>query len=167
MTKPSPVPRSYENSSPLNGVDGLISDVRRRAAGLSRDRHQTNQFVLHIAEDYAFIRLQDVTRLRKFLGQMAGAPPIRFGTQGFRPAIVDDSNPARHYTAFVFVGYWLPALPAILTLWIWEIAGYFRYHFRWSANDIRCGLIGIRHGRLVRRHGPGILAQLIARDLKA
>ena len=147
------------------GVAAFIADVQTRTAKSLAAQRPTHAFILEISDAYAFIRLQDWRHPLQFLKQMSGEPPIKFGTTGFKPAIVDDKNPARHYTAFVFVGYWLAMPLAMMVLWAWEILGFFRYGFRWSGRDIECGYIGIRHGRLVRRHGPAVLARLIERDL--
>lgn len=147
------------------GIAAFLTDVNARATQAGITGCSTSAFILDIGDAYAFIRLRDWRRPLQFLKQMAGAPPLQFGTAGFNPAIVDDKNPARHYTAFVFVGYWLPTPLALLVLWAWEILGFLRYHGRWSRRDIRCGRIGIRHGRQVRRHGPRVLADLIERDL--
>ena len=109
--------------------------------------------------------MRDITRPVRFLRQMEGAPPLTLGTAGFRPDLVDDANPARHYTAFVFVGFWLPYLPAIVVLWFWEVLGFIRYKGQWSPADIRMGYVGIRHGTLLRRSVPAVLPRLIERDL--
>lgn len=151
--------------SKQTGVAALITDVKARAAKTVAEDRRTREFILEIGDAYAFIRLADWRHPIQFLAQLAGAPPVRFGTKGFKRAIVDDQNPARHYTAFVFVGYWLPTPFALLVLWAWEILGFFRYGWHWSPADMRCGRIGIRHGRQVRRQGPTVLADLIARDL--
>jgi hypothetical protein len=151
---------------PGGGVDAFIADVSRRAAHFSPNG-ETTRFILEIGEAYACIRLQDVRRPAKFLSQMAQLPPVQFGTEGFRPNLVDDDAPARHYTAFVFVGYWLPRSLGGLVLWMWEILGFIRYGGEWSAPDIRMGRVGLRHGRLIRRNGAAILPSLIARDLAA
>jgi hypothetical protein len=116
------------------------------------------------SEDYAFIRLQDIRHPLRFLKQMAGAPPWQFGPEGFRAQVVDDSNPARHYMAFVFLGFWFPHWLAILGLWMWEVAGFFRYGY-WASKDMLMGYIGIRHGRHVRDDGPVVLPGLIAAEL--
>ncbi len=92
-------------------------------------------------------------------------PPRQLGTSGFHADVVDDLNPARHYIAFVFVGYWLPTPFARAALWIWEVASFIRYRGHWSAKDITSGNIGIRHGRLVRRFGPVVLPGLIAAEM--
>jgi hypothetical protein len=147
------------------GIAAFMADVKTRATNSVAARRSTRAFILEISDAYAFIRLQDWRRPLLFLRQMAGQPPIKFGTQGFKCMLVDDKNPARHYTAFVFVGYWLPTPLAVVVLWAWEILGFFRYHGHWSQPDLRCGAIGIRHGRLVRHHGPTILTELIKRDL--
>ena len=102
----------------------------------------------------------------RFLRQMAGAPPLQFGVEGFRRDLVDDLNPARHYTAFVFTGYWLPRWAALLVLWLWEVAGFVRYRGEWSWPDVSSGQVGIRHGRLVARYGPTVLPGLMAADLE-
>jgi hypothetical protein len=152
-------------SQKITGVDAFIADVSRRVAAAPPSRQGTARFIQGIAEAYAFIRLQDVYSPRRFLMQMAGVPPVQFGNKGFRRSLVDDQNPARHYTAFVFVGFWLPVLPATLVLWTWEILSFFRYGGHWSAPDMRMGRIGIQHGRWVRRYSPAILPGLIAQDL--
>jgi len=151
--------------SKQTGVAAFIADVKARAAKTVAEARHTQEFILEIGDAYAFIRLADWRRPRQFLAQLAGDPPIRFGTKGFRRALVDDQNPARHYTAFVFVGYWLPIPLAFLVLWAWEILGFLRYRGKWSQGDMRCGRIGIGHGRQVRRQGATVLADLIARDL--
>jgi len=147
------------------GAAAFLADVQTRAAKSLAAQRTTQEFILEISDAYAFIRLQDWRYPLQFLKQMSGEPPIKFGTTGFKPTIVDDKNPTRHYTAFVFVGYWLSAPLAVIVLWAWEILGFFRYRFRWSWRDLECGYIGIRHGRQVRRQGPTVLAGLIARDL--
>ena len=121
--------------------------------------------MLRISEDYAHIRLQDLWHPLRFFKQMAGKPPVQFGTEGFRKELVDDYAPARHYTAFVFTGFWLSYPLAVAALWGWELLGFVRYGGKWSKNDMRMGYVGIRHGRQVRRYGPAILPQLIRRDL--
>lgn len=147
------------------GVAAFITDVKARTARSTATGQSATQFILEISDAYAFIRLQDWRTPLRFLQQMAGEPPVQFGTRGFKRRIVDDKNPARHYTAFVFIGYWLPTPLAHLVLWAWEILGFVRYRGKWSQPDIRCGRLGIRHGRQVRQHGPEVLAGLIERDL--
>ena len=115
--------------------------------------------------DFAHIQPRDVLRPLRFLRQMAGNPPVRFDVTGFDPELVDDLNPARHYVAFLVVGFWLPALPALLVLAAWEVAGFVRYRGLWSNKDVRSGLVGLRHGRHVRRDGPHALPPLIRADL--
>lgn len=148
-----------------NGIAAFINDVEKRVAKHLAEQRPPHDFILEIGDAYAFIRLTDWRRPLQFLRQLAGEPPIRFGTTGFKRALVDDQNPARHYTAFVFVGYWLPTPLALLVLWAWEVLGFFRYGGKWSEGDMRSGRIGIGHGRQVRRHGPTVLADLIRHDL--
>ena len=147
------------------GIEAFLADVNQRVRQAEEQGRNTNDFVGEIGEHYAFIRLHDLNRPRQFLRQLAGEPPLQFGTTGFRRELVDDKNPARHYIAFVFVGYWLPLLLAIPVLWAWVVLGFVRYRGHWSQPDIRNGYIGLYHGRQVRRHGAAILPELIARDL--
>lgn len=146
------------------GFDAFLNDVNQCVEKANKQRHTTRDFVLHIAERYAHIRPQDLKSPKRFYQQISSSPPVCFGTQGFRQSIVDDQEPARHYTAFVFVGYWLPTLLAVPFLWAWEVLGFVRYG-HWSQPDVRSGLIGIRHGRAIRREGASVLPVLICRDL--
>jgi hypothetical protein len=120
--------------------------------------------LLAFADRFAYIRPQDVWNPIRFLRQMEGAPPTQLGIDGFKRSLLDDVNPARHYAAFVFIGYWLPNLWGVFILWLWEMAGMVRYG-QWSQPDMRSGYVGIFHGRLVYRYGHTILPALIARDL--
>lgn len=149
-----------------SGLDAFIDDVSSHARQVRPGFCGTVRFLLDISESYANIRLCDLKFPFRFLQQMADKPPKQFGTAGFDPQLVDDHAPARHYTAFIFVGFWLPSLLAILMLWLWEILGYIRYSATWSQNDVRLGYIGLRHGRTLRRYGPHILPRLIDRDLR-
>ena len=151
----------------MGGVDAFIAGVSRYAMDHYTGRLRQHAFIHAVADDYAYIRVRDITRPVRFLRQMEGAPPLTLGTAGFRPDLVDDANPARHYTAFVFVGYWLPRPLAVLTLWLWEMAGFVRYGGVWSAKDMASGRTGIRHGAWVRRLGPEVLPGLIAAELAA
>jgi hypothetical protein len=159
--------RKTNRTATVTGVDGFIADVSRRAAKAAPGWEGTVRFVGEVGEAFAFIRLQDLGKPLRFLKQLEGAPPLRFGTVGFKRTLVEkgDANPARHYTAFFYVGFWLPRPLAVAVLYWWEILGFIRYGFHWSNEDMRSGFIGIEHGRLVRRYGPTILPALIARDL--
>jgi hypothetical protein len=147
-----------------HGVYELIAQTSRMAARYPLSAQGTRRFLLAFAERFAFIRLEDVWNPFRFLKQMEGTPPVKLGTDGFKASLLDDANPARHYTAFVFVGYWLPNLLGLLVLWLWELAGAVRYGY-WSQPDVRSGYVGFYHGRLIRRYGHTILPSLIARDL--
>ena len=149
------------------GYAAFIEYVSERAAQAPAGWSGAAWFILCVGEECANIRLQDVGRPWRFLAQAASAPPVCFGPHGFAPHLVDDRLPARHYVAFVFVGFWLPYPLAWLTLYAWEIAGFLRYGFHWSAPDLRLGWVGIRHGALIGRYGPTILPALVAADLAA
>lgn len=159
---------SSSAAAPIHpGVDGWIADLSAYAAQATPGWWGTAQFMLRIGERYVYIRLQDLFNPIRFLRQLEGAPPISFGTTGFNPALIEkgDANPARHYTAFLFVAFWLPSILAVPLLYGWEVLGYLRYRFHWSDEDMLSGFYAIYHGRLVRRYGPTILPALIARDL--
>lgn len=151
--------------SSSTGLPAFIANTSQLAARFPQTGAGTRAFVLAFGEAAAYIRVQDAWNPWRFLRQMEGNPPVRWGTTGFKRGLVDDTNPARHYAAFVFVGFWLPGWPALLLLWLWETAGYLRYGLRWSQADMRSGYVGLWHGRLVRRYGHTILPALIARDL--
>jgi hypothetical protein len=151
--------------APGGGFAAFLADVEGWVQRYLDEGHDARWFVVQIGERYANIRLHDVRRPLRFLGQMAGAPPLQFGVEGFRHELVDDLNPARHYTAFVFTGYWLPRWVALLVLWLWEMARFVRYRGHWSRADMVSGQVGVRHGRLVARYGPTILPGLMAADL--
>ena len=147
------------------GIDALIRAASRYAEDARATGAGTAHVIRRLGEDFAYIRWQDVTRPKTFLAQMAGAPPVKIGTAGFRPELVDDLHPARHYVAFLMVGYWLPVWAAVAVLWLWEAAGFVRYRGTWSWPDIANGRLGIRHGRWVRRCGAVVLPALIASEL--
>lgn len=163
---PSPHSASQpDGPSLLGGIDAFLTAVERFAAQVYAGRLSTTKAILQLGDDYAYIRLRDLARPVRFLRQMAGAPPVRLGTAGFRRSLVDDDNPARHYTAFLWVGYWLPLWAARLAVWLWEIAGVVRYRGKWSAADMASGMTAVRHGRWVRRYGLMVLPGLVAAEL--
>jgi hypothetical protein len=148
----------------MSGLPGLVRATRQYIVEANGD---SSKVVQRLAEDFAYIHLHDFRNPIKFLRQMEGQPPIRLGTAGFRRELVDDRNPARHYMAFVAMGYWLPRLLALAVLYLWEVAGYLRYGFKWSEADMLSGLTGVRHGQAVRREGVEVLPMLMERDLAA
>ncbi len=147
------------------GLTALIAQTSALAAAYPMSRRGTQRFLLAFAERFAYIRPQDIWNPYRFLSQMEGAPPTELGITGFRQSLLDDTNPARHYAAFVFVGYWLPNVLGLLIMWAWELAGFLRYGLNWSYPDVRSGYIGLFHGRLIRRYGHTILPALMACDL--
>jgi hypothetical protein len=147
------------------GVEGLIAAAGRLIVETAAAGKGTGVVVRRLGEDFAYIFVSDLWRPLRFLRQMAGSPPVRLGTEGFRRDLIDDDNPARHYIAFLVVGYWLPRLAAIGVLWLWEVAGFMRYRGAWSWPDLASGYLGIHHGRLLRRYSALILPGLIAGEL--
>ena len=158
------VEMSADASLAMSGLAGLIASARRMIA---EENGNSDRVVRRLSEDFAYIRLQDVWNPYRFLRQMEGNPPIRLGTQGFRQELIDDHNPARHYMAFVAMGYWLPYVLAMVVLYLWEVAGYLRYGFKWSEADMLSGLTGVRHGNAVRHQGIAVLPGLMEKDLAA
>ena len=148
------------------GINAFIEAIGQQAAQTAPGWKSTAQFILRISDAYAGIRFKDIRHPRRFLKQLTGNPPVRFGQQGFKAELIDDPEPMRHYVAFVFVGFWLPYPLAGAFLWIWEALGVLRHGF-WGEADMKIGWIGIEHGRHVRRHGPIVLSHLIRRDLAA
>lgn len=149
------------------GFDAFLTYLQEMAAQAPAGWPGSVWFLLRIGEDCAGIYTRDIPNPLRFLRQMAGAPPQQFGTDGFHPDLVDDDNPARHYIAFVFVGFWLPTFWALGVLYAWEIAGFFRYGGDWSSKDVLSGRIGILHGRWLRCTGPAVLPGLTAGALAA
>jgi hypothetical protein len=150
-----------------SGLDDFLNTLHLFASETPPGKDATARFVARLGEECAYIRLSDIRHPLRFLRQMAGAPPRRFGVSGFNPALVDDANPVRHYVAFVVVGFWLPWLLGMATLYAWEIAGFVRYRGVWSPRDVASGKVGLRHGRRVRRDGHLALPELVRRDLAA
>lgn len=149
-----------------SGFDAFCAYLQAKATQTPPGWPGTVWFVLSISEECAGIFTQYIfVDPLRFLQLAAGAPPLQFGTEGFSPSVVDDRNPARHYVAFVFIGFWLPRFLALIFLYLWEIAGFVRYKGHWSSKDIVCGRIGIAHGRWVRRSGPTVLPALAAAEL--
>jgi hypothetical protein len=148
------------------GYRAFLADLTAQVQAAQQQEMRSHDFILAIAERYSYIRLADLGRPLRFLRQISGKPPQCFGARGFRHALVDDQEPARHYTAFVFVGYWLPTALALPVLWLWELLGLVRYG-HWSQPDVRSGTVGIRHGRAVRKAGFAMLPTLVERDLGA
>ncbi len=148
-----------------NGLDHFLDYLQEMAGQAPEGWPGLLWFLLRIGEDCAGIFTADIVRPVRFLRQMASAPPLHFDASGFSPALVDDRHPARHYIAFVFVGFWLPTILAMVVLYAWEIAGFVRYRGFWSEKDLASGQIGIAHGRWLRRTAPAVLPGLVAADL--
>jgi hypothetical protein len=125
-------------------IEHYLTYLEQQAAGVPATPVGTRQFINRIAADCANVHAGDLRRPLRFLRQAAALPTLRF----------------------VWIGFWLPYPLAWLLVWLWEIAGFFRYRGDWSANDVACGMIGIRHGRQVWRKGPAALAALVKRDLR-
>lgn len=156
--------RAYEAGE--GGLEAFVATIESAAHQCQDGKQGRRRFVGELGSLCAGIHGENIFRHPiRFLSEMQGNPPLRFGTEGFSPDVVDDLNPARHYMAFVVVGYWLPMVLAIPVLYAWEIASFVRYKGHWSQKDMHSGMIGIRHGRAVARSGVDVLGPLVRRDL--
>jgi len=137
---------------------GALAD---QAASQDRD---AAWFVLVLARQAANIDVGDLRRPWRFWRRLRQEPPVCFGPRGFRPALTDDFHPARHYSAFVLAGFFLPAPLGAAFAWLWEHAeGWLLGSF--SPRDVELARLAVRHGRAVRRDGPAALPALIRRDV--
>ena len=148
---------------PGGGLDGFISAVSQLIQECGTDDAGTRRFIQRASEDYAFIRLQDIRQPIRFLKQMAGAPPWQFGPSGFHPDVVDDTNPARHYMAFVFLGYWLPRWLAVGVAAILPLAGSLAAGFSFlrltpALNELYATAINLGWGLPVLVLGSSVLS---------
>ena len=152
----------------IGGLPAYVAALEQKLQQFGADPQATTAFIICLGEEYAAIRLGDLRSPWRFLKQVAGEPPVVFNASGFRADLAENANDnvARHYTAFLFVGYWLPVGLAVPLLWAWEVLGFLRYRLHWSQQDMRSGRLGIQHGRAVRKTGASILPGLIIRDLK-
>jgi hypothetical protein len=157
---------AYEDGA--GGLEAFVATIEHAARQNQNDKQGRRRFVAELGSLCAGIHTQNMFRHPiRFLREMQGNPPLRFGEEGFRPEVIDDVNPARHYMAFVLVGFWLPMVLGIPVLYAWEVASFFRYKGHWSPKDIHSGMIGLRHGREVAHGGTHVLAPLARRDLGA
>lgn len=83
-----------------------------------------------------------------------GDPPVRFGSSGFRDVWVDDSNPARHYSAYVVAGHQLGVMGGSAIAIGRELPGLCPVGC--SGKDVALGMIGADHGDRLRGVGGGI-----------
>ncbi len=152
----------------IGGLPTFVAALEQKLEQFGAEPQATTAFILRLGEEYAAIRLGDLRFPLRFLKQIAGEPPVVFNASGFRADLAENANDnvARHYTAFLFVGYWLPVVLAIPLMLAWEVLGFLRYRLHWSQQDLRSGWLGIQHGRAVRKAGAAILPGLVMRDLK-
>jgi hypothetical protein len=78
----------------------------------------------------------------------------QFGSSGFRSDLVDDANPARHYVAYLAVGFQKGGLPGAAIAVARELPGICGGGC--SAQDIRLGVIGANHGASLRPNAQAI-----------
>lgn len=156
----TPHPRATAGHYGCAGFAAYVEYLLRQGAG-----RPPRWVVLTVARDCANV---DVGRLPwrplAFWRGLRTRPPVTFGPAGFRPTLVDDSEPARHYAAFLGVGYFLPAPLDLLFARLWERAEGIVFR-QYSAIDLALAELAVRHGRRARREGPAILPALIRADL--
>ncbi|MBI3941676.1 MAG: hypothetical protein HY326_01565 [Chloroflexi bacterium] len=147
------------------GAAGFVERVHIYERLSSQHAKPSNWFIDTLSRQFAGVDPADWWRPWRWLRAMGSAqPPEDVGSAGFRPDLVDDDRPARHYIAFVMAGYHMPYLLGSILMYAWEILGRIRYG-SFSTKDILLAEIGLKHGGAVRRHGPEILTDLIQQDL--
>lgn len=117
-----------------------------------------------LAERCANVDLRLLRRPLQFWRSLRRLPPVCFGRSGFRGELVDDYHPARHYCAFLAVGFFLPEWLAFPFATIWEGAEHLVFGEH-SPRDVALSRVAIRHGRLTRREGIDRLPGLIRSEL--
>lgn len=147
------------------GAAGLIERVEVYARLSSQHSKSSDWFIDTLSRQFAGLDPADWWRPWRWLHAMGSArPPEDVGAAGFRPEFVDDDRPARHYIAFVMIGYYLPYFLGWIIMYGWEILGRIRYG-TFSNKDVLLAKVGLKHGDMVRRRGPEIVADLIEQDL--
>jgi len=138
-----------------------VAEQAERAAG---ERRGARWLALTLAHQCANVDFHLLRRPLHFWRALRQEPPVCFGPRGFRGSLADDFHPARHYSAFLMIGYFLPYALAAAFAWLWEAAeGIFLGGY--SRCDVALSRIAVRHGNILRRQGPAALAPLILRDL--
>jgi hypothetical protein len=113
------------------------------------------QYVESLARDTK----SDAEFIQVLAEQMAGFPngnseaaphgvTPQFGNTGFRSDLVDDANPARHYAAYLAVGFQKGGLPGAAIAVARELPGICGGGC--SVQDIRLGIMGANHGASLR-----------------
>jgi len=155
---------------PIPGVESGDSCQRFAAYAASladlaqREGRRPAWYLLALARQCANVDFRRMRRPLRFWRMLRQEPPVCFGPRGFRTSLVDDFHPARHYSAFLLVGFFLPGPAARAFGWLWEWAeGIVLGQF--SPRDVGLSRLAIRHGRAVRRRGPAVLPALIQADL--
>ncbi|MSP13068.1 MAG: hypothetical protein EXR62_08925 [Chloroflexi bacterium] len=149
----------------VKGATGFVARVQYYAGLSSQHTRSSHWFIDTLACQFAGLDLADWWRPWRWFRAMGSAkPPEDMGPAGFRVDLVDDNRPARHYVAFLMIGYYLTYPLGWLVMYGWEILGWVRYG-SFSRTDILLAKVGLQHGVMIRRDGPEILADLIVRDL--
>ena len=147
-----------------SGSQGFIRYVDSTIEQAEKESRRPAWIILTLARECANVDLRRIRRPLRFWRSLQELPPVCFGRDGFRPDLVDDYHPARHYCAFLATGFFLPAWLAIPFARLWERAEGVVYG-EYSPSDVILSEIAIRHARALRRDGMSQLPALIRRDL--
>jgi len=117
--------------------DGSPTDCERFAQyveGLAHSTSSDAEFVAALMSALAGISGESWTP--------NGSPTVTFGNTGFRSELVDDRNPARHYTAYVGTAYRAGFAAGAGAAIYREV----NCSVGCSIQDVRLGVIGAAHG---------------------
>ena len=146
------------------GCPAFAGYAETLAAQAAHEGRRTRWFMLELARQCGNVDLSRLGHPIRFWRSLRELPPKRFGNIGFRAELVDDFHPARHYVAFLMIGFFLPYPLALAFGWLWERAeGIVLGEF--SPRDVALGRLAIAHGRTVRQAGPAALPALIRKEL--
>jgi hypothetical protein len=148
----------------LRSCQRFIQYVEQLIGQAAREGRRPTWVMTTLARRCANIDLRRLRRPLHFWRSLRQLPPVRFGRSGFRAALVDDYHPARHYCAFLAVGFFLPTFLAIPFARLWEWAEGVVFG-EYSRRDVDLSVLAIRHARVIRRSGIEHLPALIRRDL--
>ena len=160
LTPPNETPRAARG----RGCHGFIEYVENLIERAAEEQRRPAWIMGTLARECANVDLRRLRRPLRFWHSLRELPPVRFGRDGFRRALVDDYHPARHYCAFLALGFFLPAWLAVPFARLWEWAEGVVFG-EYSPRDVALSELAIRHASALRRAGIDELPALIRRDL--
>lgn len=156
----------FAGNNPVMFTDpfGLCEKAKTGSEGKQQEPTDCEKFAQYV-ESLAKNTKSDAEFIRILGEQIAGFPggnsevapqgvTPQFGSSGFRSELVDDRNPARHYVAYLAVGFQKGGLPGAAIAVGRELPGVCGGGC--SVEDIRLGVIGASHGASLRPNGQAI-----------